>query len=99
MSAAIVTKIFTTLSGMPLIAHIVALRYSTSRVESSTEDNGTATLTMNSWSRSCMPAPDEIHEELKPSTRDLIHASPVRVPKGESKHAPLPDLRKIMNES
>jgi hypothetical protein len=39
-----------------------------------------------------MLGPDEIHEELKPSTKDLVSAGPARVPRGEEKHEPLPNL-------
>jgi hypothetical protein len=44
-----------------------------------------------------MPHSDDLLE-WQVSEKPLIHASPVRVPRGDSEHAPLPDLRKIMQE-
>ena len=39
---------------------------------------------------------EEIKEELKPSTRDIIEAGPVRVPQVNLDYMPFPDIREIM---
>jgi len=41
---------------------------------------------------------EEIKEELKPSTRDIIEAGPVRVPKIDFSYPPLPNLFKLIQD-
>ena len=96
-SVEIATKIFSILFGLPHIARIAALQYSIIRARSWMGSKNVSGETKNSWKACDMPTHDE-PQELQPSTRAIISAGPAKVPKGEGKHAPLPDLLKIMQE-
>jgi hypothetical protein len=43
--------------------------------------------------------PEEIKEELKPSTREIISAGPARPPQVNLDYVPLPNIRKIIKDS